>query len=244
MTQFRHPSASGARISPQYMKRFGRGLRSGLVCLVLSVVLPCLSFAMEIRRVQTCSGVVLRLRGDVREGDYSRVKSHFKGRELIIGLDLSSYGGDFEEGIRIANLARREKLAVFVSDECDSACVDIFFAATKRYVGSNTKIGVHAVSNDREVEDDGSRLLTMELARLWAKRGIPGSAIAKMITTRPDAIAYLDQADLSALDAATGNPFVYRSDEAKPERRQGCALQVSDHRRVFAAETGKSAARW
>jgi hypothetical protein len=40
-----------------------------------------------------------------------------------------------------------------------------------------------------------------------AKLGVPNAAIGKMVTTRPNTISYLDQADLSTLDASAGNPF-------------------------------------
>jgi len=52
-----------------------------IVCTLLSVVLPATCSALEIRRVQTCSGMVLRLRGDIYEGDFSRLKAHFRGKE-------------------------------------------------------------------------------------------------------------------------------------------------------------------
>jgi len=171
------------------------------------------------------------------------LKSHLKRPGTIIGVDLSSYGGDFDDGIRIANLARRPKLTVYVSDECDSACVDIFFAATKRYFGTDTKIGVHSISNERAVEDATTRLITMELARLWAKRGIPNSAISKMLTTRPDAIAYLDRTDLADLDAATGNPFVRGSGQPGEKRQGDCARQLNagDRRNLFTASAAGAA---
>jgi hypothetical protein len=94
--------------------------------LLLSLVLPVTCFALEIRRVHTCSGIVLRLRGDIKEGDFSQLKSHFRRKETIVGFDLSSDGGIFEEGLRIADLARRKKLTVYVAGECSSACSDIF----------------------------------------------------------------------------------------------------------------------
>jgi hypothetical protein len=194
--------------------------------LLLCVMLPCTSYTMEIRRVQTCSGVVLRLRGDVREGDYLRLKSQLRGKHPILGLDLSSDGGDFEEGLRIANLAHRENLSVYVSDECDSACADIFFSARRRFVGANSKIGVHSISNDRDVEDSEARLLTVKLARLWARRGVPGSAIGKMVMTRPSEISYLDHADLSALEASTGNPFASEANVAGQPQPHVCATQL------------------
>jgi hypothetical protein len=79
--------------------------------------------ALEIRRVAACSGVVLRLRGDFKEGDYARFKSHFRKKNLVVGLDLSSDGGDLEEGVQIANLARQKKLSIYVAEECDSVCL-------------------------------------------------------------------------------------------------------------------------
>jgi hypothetical protein len=200
----------------------------GILCLLLSVVLPITCCALEIKRVQTCSGIVLRLRGDIKEGDFSQLKSHFRGKETIVGFDLSSDGGDLEEGLRIANLTRRKKLTVYVAGQCNSACSDVFLAAAKRYFEADSKIGVHAVSNYRDIEDVGSKLLTIKLARLWAEQGVPNSAIGKMVTTRPEAITYLDRADLSGLDASAGNPFAYkdeRSGEAGQAQQQSCATQ-------------------
>lgn len=191
-----------------------------ILCLLLSVARPVPCFALKIQRVQTCSGTVLRLRGDINEGDFSRLKSHFRGKEAIVGFDLSSDGGVLEEGLRIADLTRRKRLAVYVVGECSSGCADIFFAAAKRYFGANSKIGVHAVSNYRDIEDAESKLLTIKLARLWAERGVPNSAIGKMVTTRPETITYLDRADLSGVGASEGNPFackVERSSEARHE---------------------------
>jgi hypothetical protein len=199
-----------------------------VLCLMLSIVLPVTCSALEIRRVQTCSGIVLRLRGDIREGDFSHLKAYFKGRQTVVGFDLSSDGGVLEEGLRIAHLARRKKLTVYVGDECNSVCADIFFAASKRYFGEDSKIGVHSVSNYRDIEDAGSKLLTIKLARLWAEQGVPNSAIGKMVTTRPETITYLDRDDLSALDATAGNPFgrkAVKSNEAGRAEQQSCAIR-------------------
>ena len=202
-----------------------RGAQVGfgdILCLLLLLVLPVTCSALEIRSVQTCSGLVLRLHGDIKVGDYSRLKARFKGKEAIVGFDLSSEGGDLDEGLRIADLVRRKALIVYVADKCNSACADVFFAAANRYFRADAKIGVHAVSNDRDMEDVGSKLLTIKLARLWAKHGVPNSAIGKMVTTRPETITYLDPADLSGLDASEGNPFAF---EAEKSSRAGQAQQ-------------------
>ncbi|MGJ4946099.1 hypothetical protein ACQR1W_36455 [Bradyrhizobium sp. HKCCYLS1011] len=184
------------------------------LCLFFAILFPGTCSSLEIRRVAACSGVVLRMRGDIKEGDYSRFRSHFKRNESIVGLDLSSDGGDLEEGLLIADLVHRRRLAVYVAGECDSACAFVFFAATSRHFGKQSKLGVHAVSDHRDIEDRGSMILTVKLARVWAKFGVPNAVIGKMVTTRAKAISYLDQADLSALDASAGDPFEYKPEKS------------------------------
>jgi hypothetical protein len=198
-----------------------------VLCLLLAMILSGTCSALEIRRVAACSGVVLRLRGDFRDGDYARFKSQFRKKVAVIGLDLSSDGGDLEDGVQIANLARQKQLIVYVAEECNSVCAIVFFAAAKRYLAKDTRIGVHSVSDTRDIEDLSSMRLTLKLARLSAKLGVPNSAIGKMVITRPSNITYLDAADLSGLDTSVGNPFHYQRPEkssgAPEEQQQGCS---------------------
>jgi hypothetical protein len=197
-----------------------------VLCLSLAIILSGTCSALEIRRVAACSGVVLRLRGDFRDGDYARFKSYFRKKDAVIGLDLSSDGGVLEEGMQIANLARQKKLSIYVAEECNSVCAFVFFAADKRYLARHSRIGVHSVSNSRDIEDLSSMRLTLKLARLSAKLGVPESAIGKLVTTRPSNITYLDGGDLSALDTSVGNPFHYQSPEKSSgaeEQQQGCS---------------------
>jgi hypothetical protein len=200
-----------------------------MFCLLLAAALPGICEAAQIERMSSCSGTVLRLRGDIKIGDYARLNAHFRGKEAIAGLDLSSDGGDFEEGLRIANLVRSKKLTVYVAGECDSACAFVFFSAAKRYFGKQSKIGVHSVSGYREVEDRGSIALTVKMARVSARLGVPNSAIGKMVITRPNEIAYLDGDDLSALAASAGDPFGLEpeSSESGRQRQQACSSRVA-----------------
>jgi hypothetical protein len=190
------------------------------LCPILAVALPYTCFAMDIRRIETCSGVVLQLLGYLQEGDYSRLSSRFKTNDMILGLDLSSDGGVLEEGLRIADLTHRKKLTVYVAGECVSVCAFVFFAAAKRYLGKDSRIGVHSISNSRDFEDTNSMLLTLKLASISAEFGAPNSAIGKMITTRPSTISYLDKRDLSALDATAANPFGGRKELPSTEQRK------------------------
>lgn len=201
------------------------------LCLLLALIFSGTCSAFEIRRVAACSGVVLRLRGDFREGDYARLKYQFRRKDAIIGLDLSSDGGDFEEGMRIANLARQKMLTVYVAKSCNSACATVFFAAAKRYIAQNAKVGVHSVSNYRDIEDLSSMRLTLESARISAKLGAPESVIGKLVTTRPSNISYLDGPELSGLDTSVGNPFHYerpeKSSGAVEGPQQGCQDELA-----------------
>jgi hypothetical protein len=66
------------------------------------------------------------MRGDFKDGDYARFKSHFSKKDAIVGLDLSSDGGDLEEGMQIASLIHQRKLSVYVADDCNSVCAFVF----------------------------------------------------------------------------------------------------------------------
>jgi hypothetical protein len=156
-----------------------------VLCVILAMIFQSPCSALEMRRVTACSGVVLQLRGDFRDGDYARFKSHFRKKEVVIGLDLSSGGGVLEEGMQIAKLARDKKLSVYVAEECDSVCAFIFFAAAKRYVAQDSRIGVHSISNSRDIEDLSSMRLTLELARLSEKLGAPSLPLEKWLPPVP-----------------------------------------------------------
>jgi hypothetical protein len=188
-----------------------------VLCLLLALISSGTCSALEIQRVAACSGVVLRLRGDFKDGDYARFRSQFRKADAIVGLDLSSDGGDLEDGMQIANLTRQKMLSVYVADECNSVCAFVFFAAAKRYLAPNSKIGVHSISNYRAIEDLSSMRLTLKVARRSAKIGTPISVIGKFVTTSPEKISYLDANDLSSLDISEGNPFHY----PRPKKSSG-----------------------
>ena len=162
--------------------------------------------AFQIKRVATGAGTVLRLRGDVREGDFGRLKSVLQS-ETVVGLEIRSDGGSLEAGVDIAQVVREKSLIVFTSGECDSACTLIFFAAKERYLGRRSKIGVHSVSNDRGKEDADSTRITVRMSRLLVGFGVPHSVIGKMVSTPPARITFLDHRDLVGLNVHRTNPF-------------------------------------
>jgi hypothetical protein len=162
--------------------------------------------AFRIKRVETDAGTVLRLRGDVRDGDYGRLKSILQDGS-VVGLEITSDGGSLEDGLDIARAVRDKGLIVYASGECDSVCAFIFLAAKERYLGRGCKIGVHSVSNAREREDADSARVTIRMSRLLAGLGVPHSIIGKIVATPPARITFLDNRDLAGLNVHRTNPF-------------------------------------
>ena len=162
--------------------------------------------AFQIKRVGTESGVVLRLRGDVRVGDYARLKTILQNGTFV-GLEIRSGGGSLEDGLDIARVVRDQGLVVYALQECDSVCAFIFFAAKERYIGRRCKIGVHSVSNKREREDADSARVTIQLSRLLVGLGVSHSIIGKIVATPPAKITFLDNRDLAELKVHRTDPF-------------------------------------
>jgi hypothetical protein len=185
-------------------------LKPGMILkLIASVVLAALvqpAGAFQIRRVATGAGVVLKLRGDVRAGDYGRLKTILQSGS-VAGLEIRSGGGSLQDGFDIARVVRDKGLIVYASKECDSVCAFILFAAKQRYIGRGCRIGVHSVANYRGKEDADTARLTVQLSRLLAGLGVPHSVIGKLVATPPARITLLDNRDLAGLNVHRTNPF-------------------------------------
>ena len=175
--------------------------------------------AVQIRRVVTDVGAVLRLRGEVTAKDYGRLKDLLQN-SAVIGLEIRSGGGSLEAGIDIARVVRERRLAVYVSRECDSVCAFIFFAAKERFMERGSKIGVHSVSNDRGKEDSETARLTLQLSRLLARAGVPASILGKIVATPATRITFLDRRDLAGLNVHWTNPFQTIYAAARASRSQ------------------------
>lgn len=205
-----------AKVAPSWGISGAARPRVHVIAFVLIVsFIAAPSTGMEISRSARCDGGdVLTIRGDIKAGDYVKFRSQFRGERRIAGLELDSPGGSLHEGVRIAELTRQRRLWTFVAKECDSACAFIFLLGRKRYVSGEAKIGVHAVGNDYGAEDSGTIRDTIYFARLSATLGVSSSIIGKMVATPPAKIAFLDEADLSALKVIVRDPLARKADES------------------------------
>ncbi|MFZ0809059.1 MAG: hypothetical protein WAM83_00435 [Bradyrhizobium sp.] len=190
-----------------------------LITLLALIALVRPATALQIKRVETDAGPVLKLLGDVRDGDYGRLKSALQDGS-VVGLEITSGGGSLEDGFDIARVVRDRGLVVYASKECDSVCAFIFLAAKERYISRGCKIGVHSVSNDREREDADSARVTIQLSRLLVGIGVPHSIIGKIVATPPAKITFLDHRDLASLNVHRANPFRKNASAAGKARSQ------------------------
>ncbi len=198
-----------------------------LVALLVLVALLQPAGAIQINRVRTDLGMVLRLRGDVKDGDYGRLKSILQDGSFV-GLDIRSGGGSLKVGFEIATIIRDKGLVVYASRECNSVCAFIFFAAKERYIGRKCKIGVHSVSNQRGKEDAETARSTVMVSRLLAGLGVPHSIIGKIVATPPARIAFLTKYELARLNVRRSNPFRNRDGSVIAARSQE-AGSVCEH---------------
>lgn len=204
-------------------------MRKTILTMTLAVAISGPCAGMEISRLAGCAGGdVLKLRGDIEPGDYVKFRSYFHDQRRIVGLDLHSAGGSLREGVQIAVLTRQKRLSTFVGKECDSACAFIFLLGTKRYIGKDGRIGVHAVGNDYGNEDNTTIRDTIYFARLYAKLGIPSSTIGKMVATPPGRITFLDQTDLSALKVIARDPFARKVGEGHQNCNSDATAELSE----------------
>src|SRR6478752_6467602 len=204
---------------PDYSMLINTRMMLKLVAYLVLVALVQPASAVQIRRVMTDSGTVLRLRGNVTDGDYLRLKNILQN-DAVVGLEIRSGGGSLEAGVDIARIVRDRKLVVYASRECDSVCAFIFFAARKRFMGRGCKIGVHSVSNERGKEDADSARITIEMSRLLVGLGVPHSIIGKIVATPPARITFLNNRDLASLNVQWTNPFRNIHDAARLCRNQ------------------------
>jgi hypothetical protein len=201
-----------------------------LITLLALLALDRTASALQIKRVETGAGTVLKLRGDVSNGDYRRLKSVLQNSS-VVGLEITSGGGSLEDGVDIARVVRDRGLVVYASKGCDSVCAFIFLAAKARYIGRGCKIGVHSVSNEREREDTDSARVTIQLSRLLVGLGVPYSIIGKIVATPPARMTFLDNRELTALNVHRTNPFRRNFGDAgearSREARSACARSAN-----------------
>jgi hypothetical protein len=104
-------------------------------------------------------------------------------------LHLSSPGGLVREASRIADKVAKRGLVTYVSDECSSACTDIFLAGRERFIGNRAKLGFHRASYGNSVSYRAYTLAREQREHLLSL-GIPSDFAEKAVARVGDSIWY------------------------------------------------------
>jgi hypothetical protein len=153
---------------------------------------------------------IVILNGEMAEGDANRlrdiIKSSIGSGRPVSGMRFNSSGGSLLEGVRLAGLIQRAKIATVVASgaTCAAACFIAFAAGSKKFVSATATVGVSGASDrsGQEAADEND-----SLARVVKALGVPDPIIEKMLATRPDEIFWLTADDLRAMGATTtGKP--------------------------------------
>ncbi len=147
--------------------------------------------------------VIIHATGPIIEGDIARLSASFAGlaqNAQIWAIDLDSPGGSVVAAEELLQAVRSLKLStiVYSGEQCASACFLIFAAGRQKIAMPDALVGVHSASEDgRETSD--SAAFTVAMARESEALGVPYSIVGKLVSARPNQMAWLTPADLAAL---------------------------------------------
>jgi hypothetical protein len=171
--------------------------------------------------------VVIRVTGMIERGDSDAflhaIRVTADDRKSIERVQLNSTGGNLGEGARLAEIIKQERLATVVGAGavCASACFLLFAAGEQKYVGANARIGVHKAAEKGGVESKISGQANVLMAGIATGLGVPRQIVARMMSTSPRQIAWLDARDLQLMGVKSGSaPSV----DLSPQRAQSAAV--------------------
>ena len=191
------------------MQRGSFFLTMGLLALV------CRSACAATIHIQkTSQGVVASLDGEIAKGDSAKLASIIQGAnargDRVTAIKLNSPGGVVLEGVEIAEVVRRARVATYVAEDsqCASACFIILAAGSEKFVDYSALIGVHGVADRSGNETVEASAATVALARIANELNVPPSIIGMMVVTPPDDIVWLTPQELRSMSVTMiGKPI-------------------------------------
>lgn len=149
--------------------------------------------------------VIILVSGGIGPGDGEAFIGALKKAEAsgkpIESVQLNSSGGNLREGAKLATAIKLGGLSTVVPSGavCASACFLAFAAGEQKFAGPDALIGVHKAADKGGVETKQSSAATGLMAQFAKELGVPSSIIARMVTTPPTQVVWLDPRDLHAM---------------------------------------------
>ena len=153
--------------------------------------------------------IALMMSGNIEQDDGATLRSLILMAQTkalkISQLSLNSRGGSVVAGADLATTVRRSGISTSVDDAsvCASSCFMVFAAGMDRAASAQARIGVHSVTSSTTGETRLAKSVTIDVARLLADFGVPPSILGRMVTAKPDDIAWLTAEELRAMTRPT-----------------------------------------
>ena len=187
------------------MSRLGRSLpvllnRFSAVIVAAFMTWPAHSATFTYTNIND-TDVGINLKGEIVEGDDANLQKTIEWVEAnqhrkFFGLSLNSPGGSVSESVKIATRVAGSTVTVGDGAECSSACFNILAAGKNRSVYLSSHIGVHSIFNaSTHGETPDTEAGTVIMARYLTSMRVPANIVGKLVSTPPDDMYYLTEAD-------------------------------------------------
>jgi len=184
--------------------------KAGWLGIVLTLGIGAPAFAASIKGIPGKRGsVIIQVSGMIGLGDGEALIGALKKAEAagkpIESVQLNSSGGNLGEGAKLATAIKLAKLSTVVPSGavCASACFLAFAAGEQKFAGEGALIGVHKAAEKGGVETKQSSAATALMGQFARELGVPSSIIARMVSTPPTQVVWLDPRDLHAMGVRT-----------------------------------------
>lgn len=112
---------------------------AALVCVLVSVAVPCPATAADWKRVNAST---LAMSGSIERDEFARFSARFD--ERVRRLVVTSPGGSEFQALQIGEVLARRGVDVYVLGYCTSACANfIFVAGRQRWLVGDAVVGYH-----------------------------------------------------------------------------------------------------
>lgn len=181
-------------------------MRISLIFLAICLTISAAS-AAEVTAFNSKDGKTrIDLVGDIVPGDANKLRAEIQkandANRLVATIRLNSKGGNLIEGVEIADIVRKGRIATSVlsNSVCASACFIIYAAGSEKFASYQAQIGVHGASDENGQETSQSNSATIGMARVVKELGVPSSIVGKMVVTPPNQMVWLSIDDLRSME--------------------------------------------
>jgi hypothetical protein len=144
--------------------------------------------------------IVIDASGEIEEDEGARLGNWLRaqrwGKRRAHTIVFDSPGGIMYGGVQMAAIVERFKLNTGVAHrgQCASACVMAWSAGVHKSSATDADVGVHMARQGDRIASDA----TLFYANFVKDHGAPDSVVAELISTPPEGMHWLTQAELQA----------------------------------------------